>query len=376
GAFQRTLGELVDELTAPAGKGKGKRAKPKDQPISLLMMDLDAFKGYNDRLGHPAGDALLHAVGTAIYGAARSDDRVFRYGGDEFALVLPAVDAEAAASIGDRVRQAVARLTANDTHPVTISVGAATLPGDAADKNGLIGAADTALYYGKQSGGDRVVPASDVPSEMRDLRGTLDQLARAALLHPVDAPVSSLAGRATLIAGSIGSHGESEVIDSLLSLARSIDARDPAVRGHADRVGNLAVRIASELTCPAQQTAEIGLAARLHGLDIMGASELEPIQSLRPAALIVRQVRSATGPDEAGIGSQIVSVADLYDTLMATPAGKRRGRTAALAELRAQVGKRYRSEVVEALATVVAARRDRGQRRRRVDHPASERGAA
>jgi hypothetical protein len=108
----------------------------------------------------------------------------------------------------------------------------------------------------------------------------------------------------------------------------------------------------------------------------MGASELEPIQSLRPAALIVRQHRTATGPAEAGIGSQIVSVADVYDTLMGTPAGKRRGRAAALADLRGQVGKRYRSDVVEALATVVAVRHDRGQRRRRVDRAARERGAA
>ena len=376
GAFQRTLGELVDELHAAAAKGKGKRARAREQPLSLLMMDLDSFKGYNDRLGHPAGDALLHAVGTAIYGAARSDDRVFRYGGDEFALVLPAVNAEAAAAIGDRVRLAVWRLTANDAKPVTISVGVATLPSDATDKNGLIAAADTALYYGKQSGGDRVVRASEVPSEMRDLRGTLDQLARTALLHPVDDPVVSLAGRTTLLGGAPAAHGESDVTDALLALARSIDARDPAVRGHADRVGILAVRIAGELTCPAQQIAEIELAARLHGLDMMGASELEPIQSLRPSALIVRQHRAATPPSEAGIGSQIVSVADVYDTVMATPAGKRHGRAAALADLRAEVPKRYRGDVVEALATVVAARRDRGHRRRRVDHPARERGAA
>jgi len=220
------------------------------------------------------------------------------------------------------------------------------------------------------------VRASEVPSEMRDLRGTLDQLARTALLHPVDDTVGSLAVRTGLISGSVGGDGEVPVIDSLLSLARSIDARDPAVRGHADRVGNLAVRIAGELACPTQQIVEIELAARLHGLDVMGASELEPIQSLRPAALIVRQHRAAVGAAEAGIGSQIVSVADVYDTLMATPAGKRRGRAAALADLRAQVGKRYRGDVVEALATVVAARRDRGHRRRSVDRAVRERGAA
>ncbi len=211
---------------------------------------------------------------------------------------------------------------------------------------------------------------------MRDLRGTLDQLARAALLHPVDDPVVSLAGRTTLVTGSIGGSGESDVIDSLLSLARSIEARDPAIRGHADRVGNLAVRIAGELACPPQQIVEIELAARLHGLDVLGTSELEAIRSLRPAALIVRQHRAAVGAGEAGIGAQIVSVADAYDTQMASPAGKRRGRAAALAHLRAQVGKRYRRDVVEALATVVAARRDRGQRRRRVDQAARERGAA
>jgi diguanylate cyclase (GGDEF)-like protein/excisionase family DNA binding protein len=376
GAFQRTLGELIDELAERAGTGRDKRSRAKQRPVSLLMMDLDLFKGYNDRLGHPAGDALLHAVGTAIYGAARSDDRVFRYGGDEFALVLPAVDPEAAAAIGERVRQAVFRLTANDSRPVTISIGVATLPDDASDKNGLIGAADTALYYGKQSGGDRVVRAADVPSEMRDLRGTLDQLARTALLHPGDEAVETLVGRTTLISSAPGTRGDEGVIDALLALARSIDARDPAARGHADRVGNLAARMARELGCPGQQTAEIELAARLHGLDILGASELEPILALRPAALIVRQHRTPMGPEEGSIGSQIVSVADAYDTLMGTPAGKRRGRAAALAELRGAVGKRYRANVVEALATVVAAHRDRGHRRRRVDTAAQARGAA
>ena len=376
GAFQRTLSELVDQLTAAGGKARGKRSTSKQRPISLLMMDLDFFKGYNDRLGHPAGDALLHAAGTAIYGAARSDDSVFRYGGDEFALVLPAVDAKAASAVAERVRQAVFRLTADDATPVTISVGVATLPGDASDKNSLIGAADTALYYGKQSGGDRVVRASDVPGEMRDLRNTLDQLARAALLRPEEGSVESLARHTTHIPGVAVDDGEEKVLDALLALGRSLEAREPSKRGHSERVGNIAARMASQLGCPGEEVAVIELAARLHSLEMLGAADLHPIRSLRAAALIVHQHRTSAGPDDGPIGAQIVSVADTYDTLMSTAAGRRRGRAGAVAELSSGIGTRYRADVVEALASVVAARRDGGQRRRRADGPARLRGAA
>jgi diguanylate cyclase (GGDEF)-like protein len=377
GSFQRTLGELTRDVAAERRKGRAKVAAAKQRPISLLMMDLDSFKGYNDRLGHPAGDALLHAVGTAIYGAARTDDRVYRYGGDEFALVLPAVEADAAAAIGERVRQAVSRLTSNDPWPVTISIGVATMPGDAGDKNELIAAADTALYHGKQSGGDRVMRASEVPGQVRDLRDTLDRSARTALLRRQDAGGETNVGRARSGSGTpIISNTDEGVIDALLSLARSMDLRDPAGRGHADRVAILAARLANELGCHAQQTAEIELAARLHGLDLVGSAELEAVHSLRPAAVLVRQHRAAMEPKEALIGSQIVSVADAYDSLLSGSDGKRRGRAAALTAMRAAVGTRYRAEVVEALATLVAARTDRGQQRRRSDAPARQRGAA
>jgi diguanylate cyclase (GGDEF)-like protein len=162
GAFQRTL---ADTLGQPDGARGGRRRPTRgatSEPVALLMMDLDNFKAYNDRLGHPAGDALLHAIGAAIFGAARAEDRVFRYGGDEFAVLLPGLDAAQAAAVGERVRAAVGRLTAKEPTPVTITVGVAAHPADASDKNDLIAAADTAMYMGKQSGANRVVRA-DAP---------------------------------------------------------------------------------------------------------------------------------------------------------------------------------------------------------------------
>jgi diguanylate cyclase (GGDEF)-like protein len=377
GSFQRTLGEVASAFAAERRTSRGKKARAEQRPISLLMMDLDAFKGYNDRLGHPAGDALLHAVGTAIYGAARSDDRVYRYGGDEFALILPAVGADAAAAIGERARQAVSRLTADDPSPVTISIGVATLPGDANDKNELIAAADIALYQGKQSGGDRVTRAAEIPGEMRVLRDTLDRSARTALLRPQAAGPEADSAQPPRGSGTpIISTPDEGVIEALLGLARSIDLRDPAGRGHVDRVAILAARLANQLGIHAQQRTDIELAARLHALDLVGATELEAIRSLRPAAVLVRQHRAAMNPQEALIGSQIISVADAYDSFLSGLDGKRRGRAAALAALRSAVGTRYRAEVVEALATVVAARTGGGQQRRRGDQQARERGAA
>ncbi|MEO8638442.1 MAG: GAF domain-containing protein [Chloroflexota bacterium] len=376
GSFQRTLGELAHDFATERGKSRGKGARAKQRPISLLMMDLDSFKGYNDRLGHPAGDALLHAVGTAIYGAARSDDRVYRYGGDEFALVLPAVDGDAAAAIAERARQAVSRLTADDPSPVTISIGVATLPGDASDKNELIAAADVALYHGKQSGGDRVTQASEVPGEMRDRRDTLDRSARTALLRPQDGGAEADPGHAPRGSGTPIISTDEGVIDALLALAHSIDMRDPAGRGHADRVALLSGRLAKQLGIHAQQRTDIELAARLHALDLVGTAEFESVRSLRPAAVLVRQHRAGMNPQEALIGSQIISVADAYDSFLSGKDGKRRGRATALTALRSAVGTRYRAEVVEALGAVVAARTDPGQQRRQGDREARERGAA
>jgi diguanylate cyclase (GGDEF)-like protein len=156
GAFQHDLGAFVERAVV------GTRAA--DRRAAMLMMDLDRFKAYNDRHGHPAGDALLHRVATAIAGAARTGDRVYRYGGDEFALILPGTTTADAVRLGERIRKAVNRITVGEAAEVTITVGVASLPADATDRAGLIAAADMALYHGKGAGEDRVVRADRVPA--------------------------------------------------------------------------------------------------------------------------------------------------------------------------------------------------------------------
>ena len=157
GAFQRDLSAAVED---PPAAGL-------DPRLTVLMMDLDRFKAYNDHHGHPAGDELLKGVASALQDAARADDRVYRYGGDEFALILPDTSVDDAVRVSDRLRRAVAALSASDPTPVTITVGVAGLPDDAVDRSGLTAAADAALYYGKRSGVDCVVRADALPRRRR-----------------------------------------------------------------------------------------------------------------------------------------------------------------------------------------------------------------
>jgi diguanylate cyclase (GGDEF)-like protein len=132
------------------------------RPLALLLVDIDFFKSYNDRLGHLAGDACLRVVAQAIAGAVEpSKGFVARYGGEEFVVVLSGTDFEAASTISERVRQAVGALDlphpgAGAARHVSVSIGAASLnpeyPEDAAS---LLLRADAALYRAKRSGRNR-----------------------------------------------------------------------------------------------------------------------------------------------------------------------------------------------------------------------------
>jgi diguanylate cyclase (GGDEF)-like protein/excisionase family DNA binding protein len=376
GAFQRDLGILIESA--------GISPRTAERRIALLMMDLDRFKSYNDRHGHPAGDALLHRIAFAIYGAARSVDRVYRYGGDEFALILPGATVTEGARVAERVRRAVGRLTAADPSPVTISIGVAGVPIDAVDRATLISAADTALYFGKRSGEDAVVRADRLPTEVGDLRGTLEELA-AALREGDDAStVEHLVERASQL-GVAAHERQDSLRDALLAISRSFDARDAAQRGHADRVGRLASAIATELGMSEQEQHDLELAGRLHALDEGGLRELARVPSLHEVGQLIigyrrlvarasRRRRRASAP-HGPAGSHVVGAANAYDELVAEAGGRGLGRSEALQALR-QDPATWRDDVLDALAVAVHERRDAGRRRREADGSHEARGAA
>jgi diguanylate cyclase (GGDEF)-like protein len=144
---------------------EAKRASRSGRPLSLLFLDLDGFKGINDNHGHQAGSRALVEAAAVIRRCARETDVVARFGGDEFALILPDTGSEGAAQVGDRVRERLAAhpfLAGNGLNlRLTASVGVATLPDVAASAEELVRAADMAMYQVKDSGknGVRVAQA-------------------------------------------------------------------------------------------------------------------------------------------------------------------------------------------------------------------------
>jgi len=131
------------------------RATRRGNPMSLLMLDVDHFKRFNDTFGHPAGDAVLRAVAATLRATARTNDTVARYGGEEFAVILPDTDRSGAMVVGERFRRAVAGKT-GDGQGVTVSVGVATLTPSITDAAMMVTEADRGLYHSKQAGRNRV----------------------------------------------------------------------------------------------------------------------------------------------------------------------------------------------------------------------------
>ncbi len=163
----------IDSLTGALNKRRLQQrlgdevhhAERESQPLSLLLLDIDHFKNYNDTNGHLEGDDVLRRIGQILRASVREDDAVARYGGEEFVVLYPAATKAQALKLAESLRKAVesAEFAQGAKQPlgrVTISGGVATFPEDSRSSVDLIRAADQALYEAKAAGRNRIVAAS------------------------------------------------------------------------------------------------------------------------------------------------------------------------------------------------------------------------
>jgi diguanylate cyclase (GGDEF)-like protein len=164
------------------------------EPVALVVLDLDDFKAINERHGHPFGDGVLEGVGAQLRKSIRRGDTASRTGGEEFALILPGTEADVAQEIAERVRSAVARLSPAGSE-LTCSAGVAVFPVDADNAGTLLQLAEGALYWAKRSGKsrtrrfdpDHVRLSGDAPQ-----RTEIERILREGAIEPLFQPVVSL----------------------------------------------------------------------------------------------------------------------------------------------------------------------------------------
>lgn len=137
------------------------RAIRADHPVSILILDVDNFKQYNDKYGHPRGDEALRICAAAIQDSVRGIDIAARYGGEEFAVILTETDKKGAIVAAEKIRNAIEEQRFRDeggdtTHNVTVSIGVSSYPADTKELKELVRMADNALYTAKREGKNRV----------------------------------------------------------------------------------------------------------------------------------------------------------------------------------------------------------------------------
>jgi diguanylate cyclase (GGDEF)-like protein/putative nucleotidyltransferase with HDIG domain len=210
--------------------------------FSLVFVDLDLFKAYNDIYGHLAGDDMLKQIGSYIKSSVRSIDMAFRYGGDEFTVILPQASLEDAQKVAERIRKRIEVEMDSKGAPLTCSFGIASWPTDGVMREEIIHAADAALYNAKQMGRNRICLASEITT-------------------------------AETLAVGTKIEGEPGILSTIYALAATVDAKDHYTYGHSKKVAKYATEIAEALGYSQERIATLRAAALLHDIGKIGVSD-------------------------------------------------------------------------------------------------------
>ena len=304
-------------------------------PLSLVILDLDRFKLYNDAFGHPAGDDLLRGMARVVRQAARDHDAVARYGGEEFAIVMPLTAADAALAVAERLRDVIAGTPWPQRH-VTASFGVATLMGRVGCPSELVKQADAALYRSKRRGRNAVTHYRDIGRQADSRRAS-----RSVKQEAPAAGVSSDAVRALSL-----------LLDaSIEGWSRALRLHDPETQDHSRRVSEATTRLARSLGMPEGEMENVRRGALLHDIGKIGIPDqvlnkhgplddrewglmrrhpehardmLAPIDSLRPAMDIPychHERWDGTGyprglkGEEIPLAARVFAVVDVWDAL-------------------------------------------------------------
>jgi len=361
------------------------------QHFSLIMVDLDGFKQVNDRQGHLEGDKILTAVANLLADRVRQSNVVARYGGDEFAILMPETKTEQAEILAERLRAALETDPVMAAHQVTGSFGIATFPVHGPTQEEILRVADSGMYLAKHQKGNLVRVASLAPqSGQADLE---QQLLEAYLGVAVKRMFSTGPEAFNQYLHRFervmqGAEGESpSLLDTVTALAFAIDAKDHYTQGHSQSVSRLAAQIARHMGLSDAEVEEVRLAGILHDIGKIGVPEsvlhkpglltqeeyevmkshaalgekiLEPLK-VKAIAHIRRMVRhhhehfdgrgypDRLQGDQIPIGARLLSVADCFDTMVSDRAYKK-GRTVddAVAELRRCCGTQFDPSLVKA----------------------------
>ena len=328
--------------------------------LALCLVDFDNLKSVNDRFGHPVGDLVLGQVASRL----RQGGESFRLGGDEFAVLLPSHDERMATAVARSIVERVAALQVEGVGEVTVSAGVATYPTHGTGRDELIRLADSALYWAKKDGKNRVraYAAESI------LRANLEQVA--------DTPDRAAQYRAAE------------------SLAKAVDDRDAYTGSHSQRVGDYSARIARRLGADEPAIELTRLAGNLHDLGKLAIpeevlrkpttlSEAERLMLERHPQIGYRMLESLgvqpvaawvlhhherwdgagypnkLAGDQIPLGARIIFVADAFDAMTSDRAYRRAiPKRDALAELQRCAGTQFDPEVVKALADELRPTRD------------------
>jgi diguanylate cyclase (GGDEF)-like protein len=362
---QAVLGRVEEEL---------ERAARYRHPLSVILADLDHFKRLNDSHGHAAGDMVLRHVGALLAANVRATDVAGRYGGEEFLIVLPETDPDAAASVAEKLRRIVAnspvRLPDGELVGVTLSAGVAGGNGEVLRPDALVRDSDAALYSAKALGRDQVYVFRETGDDgtirrapiAAEARSRALDVGREAMAAAQEALLRSLGGRP-----SWAGKPSTLIAEASVALARAIDLPG----GELDRIRTASLlHDLGKLAIPDEILAKPGDLAASEWRVVaehpkIGQVVLEQAGALRDAATIVlhhhewydgRGYPHGLAGAEIPIGARIVSIVDAYEAMIAgRPYRAAITHDEALAEMRRQAGIQFDPELVEVFAEIFAA---------------------